>query len=224
MWELGEVLQSQGVFSFRIARFSNVYHLSMHFPKNFGAETTKIFYIGLKGEWTEVSESREKPECGKGWNSAFPGFKTFHLHPGSPPRSHHLQLRSFGEPGRPQVGTDHPSDSLHLLTGLPRACLGQDRLPKAPEQLRVCGTGTVVRCEAAPRAEPLWRPAGIAEPCAGPVPAVTDNKHAAVQSCALSLSRGPPVSAGGTGAEVGRVADECPHNHRGKGGAGACRR
>lgn len=59
-------LRPQGVFSFRIARFSNVYHLSMHFPKNFGAETTKIFYIGLKGEWTEVSESREKPECEKG--------------------------------------------------------------------------------------------------------------------------------------------------------------
>ncbi|XP_009998886.1 PREDICTED: PITH domain-containing protein 1 [Chaetura pelagica] len=38
----------------KIARFSNVYHLSMHFPKNFGAETTKIFYIGLKGEWTEA--------------------------------------------------------------------------------------------------------------------------------------------------------------------------
>ncbi|XP_009880546.1 PREDICTED: PITH domain-containing protein 1 [Charadrius vociferus] len=38
----------------KIARFSNVYHLSIHFPKNFGAETTKIFYIGLKGEWTEA--------------------------------------------------------------------------------------------------------------------------------------------------------------------------
>lgn len=53
-------LRFQGVFSFRIARFSNVYHLSIHFPKNFGAETTKIFYIGLKGEWTEVGESRDE--------------------------------------------------------------------------------------------------------------------------------------------------------------------
>ncbi|XP_069659197.1 PITH domain-containing protein 1 isoform X2 [Haliaeetus albicilla] len=38
----------------KIARFSSVSHLSIHFPKNFGAETTKIFYIGLKGEWTEA--------------------------------------------------------------------------------------------------------------------------------------------------------------------------
>ncbi|OXB77767.1 UNVERIFIED_CONTAM: hypothetical protein H355_000522 [Colinus virginianus] len=37
----------------KIARFSNVHDLSMYFPKNFGAETMKIFYIGLKGEWTE---------------------------------------------------------------------------------------------------------------------------------------------------------------------------
>ncbi|XP_048357169.1 PITH domain-containing protein 1 isoform X2 [Sphaerodactylus townsendi] len=36
-----------------IARFSSVHHLSIHFSKNFGAETTKIFYIGLRGEWTE---------------------------------------------------------------------------------------------------------------------------------------------------------------------------
>lgn len=70
------------MFSSRIARFSNVYHLSMHFPKNFGAETTKIFYIGLKGEWTEVSESRvweglgscffPVGSCFSLWNSAVP--------------------------------------------------------------------------------------------------------------------------------------------------------
>lgn len=45
-----------GLFSSRIARFSNVHDLSMYFPKNFGAETMKIFYIGLKGEWTEVRD------------------------------------------------------------------------------------------------------------------------------------------------------------------------
>lgn len=51
-------MQNFFLFS-RIARFSNVYHLSIHFSKNFGAETTKIFYIGLKGEWTEVSVGME---------------------------------------------------------------------------------------------------------------------------------------------------------------------
>ncbi|XP_030074745.1 PITH domain-containing protein 1 [Microcaecilia unicolor] len=38
----------------KIARFSNVYHLSIHISKNFGAEKTKIYYIGLRGEWTEA--------------------------------------------------------------------------------------------------------------------------------------------------------------------------
>ncbi|XP_067318132.1 PITH domain-containing protein 1-like isoform X2 [Anolis sagrei] len=36
-----------------MSRFSNVYHLSIRFSKNFGADRTKIFYIGLRGEWTE---------------------------------------------------------------------------------------------------------------------------------------------------------------------------
>lgn len=47
----------------KIARFSNVHDLSMYFPKNFGAETTKIFYIGLKGEWTEVPVSESVGVC-----------------------------------------------------------------------------------------------------------------------------------------------------------------
>ncbi|XP_077338197.1 PITH domain-containing protein 1 isoform X2 [Lithobates pipiens] len=38
----------------KISRFSSVSHLSIHISKNFGAENTKIFYIGLRGEWTEA--------------------------------------------------------------------------------------------------------------------------------------------------------------------------
>ncbi|XP_004911675.1 PITH domain-containing protein 1 isoform X2 [Xenopus tropicalis] len=38
----------------KISRFSNVSHLSIHISKNFGAENTKIYYIGLRGEWTEA--------------------------------------------------------------------------------------------------------------------------------------------------------------------------
>ncbi|XP_072936549.1 PITH domain-containing protein GA19395 isoform X1 [Epargyreus clarus] len=45
---------SEGVLEYmpKIVTFSSVSHLTMHFPSNFGAENTKIYYIGLKGEWT----------------------------------------------------------------------------------------------------------------------------------------------------------------------------
>uniref|UniRef100_A0A8C4QC29 PITH domain-containing protein 1 n=1 Tax=Eptatretus burgeri TaxID=7764 RepID=A0A8C4QC29_EPTBU len=38
----------------KATRFSNVSHLSMHFSKNFGAENTKIYYIGLRGDWMQA--------------------------------------------------------------------------------------------------------------------------------------------------------------------------
>lgn len=38
----------------RIARFSNVQHLSVHISKNFGAENTRVYYIGLRGEYSEA--------------------------------------------------------------------------------------------------------------------------------------------------------------------------
>ncbi|KAH0631144.1 hypothetical protein JD844_005296 [Phrynosoma platyrhinos] len=53
MFSLNRDITGELEYPTKIARFSNVYHLSIHFSKNFGAETTKIFYIGLRGEWTE---------------------------------------------------------------------------------------------------------------------------------------------------------------------------
>lgn len=40
------------LFIFRVVKFSSVHHLTIHFPTNFGAETTRIYYIGLRGEYT----------------------------------------------------------------------------------------------------------------------------------------------------------------------------
>ena len=36
----------------KVVTFSSVHHLSLHFPTNFGEDVTKIYYIGLKGEFT----------------------------------------------------------------------------------------------------------------------------------------------------------------------------
>ncbi|CAL8298774.1 unnamed protein product [Lota lota] len=38
----------------KIARFTNVNHLSIHVSKNFGTETTRVYYIGLRGEFSEA--------------------------------------------------------------------------------------------------------------------------------------------------------------------------
>ncbi|KAH7731323.1 PITH domain containing protein [Aphelenchoides avenae] len=39
-------------------KFSNVHHLTLHFPANFGAETTRVYYIGLRGSFQH--DFREK--------------------------------------------------------------------------------------------------------------------------------------------------------------------
>ncbi|XP_056631326.1 PITH domain-containing protein GA19395 [Diorhabda sublineata] len=38
----------------KVVTFNNVNHLTLHFPSNFGASSTKIYYIGLKGEYFEA--------------------------------------------------------------------------------------------------------------------------------------------------------------------------
>ncbi|KAK7502244.1 hypothetical protein BaRGS_00006608 [Batillaria attramentaria] len=47
----------EGVLEYntKVARFNNVNHLSIHFPANFGNDSTKVYYIGLKGDFTEVN-------------------------------------------------------------------------------------------------------------------------------------------------------------------------
>lgn len=38
----------------RYAKFQSVASITLHFPENFGGDTTQIHYIGLKGEATQV--------------------------------------------------------------------------------------------------------------------------------------------------------------------------
>ncbi|KAI8847013.1 thioredoxin family protein [Chytridium lagenaria] len=38
----------------KIAKFSNVRNLTLFFPTNYGGDVSRISYVGLKGEWTEV--------------------------------------------------------------------------------------------------------------------------------------------------------------------------
>ncbi|XP_077991272.1 PITH domain-containing protein 1-like [Glandiceps talaboti] len=41
-------------YATKITKFSSVHHLSIYFTKNFGADTTTVFYIGLRGDFTEA--------------------------------------------------------------------------------------------------------------------------------------------------------------------------
>lgn len=37
-----------------MSRFGGLRSLTLYIPRNFGAETTKLYYIGLRGEATKV--------------------------------------------------------------------------------------------------------------------------------------------------------------------------
>jgi len=55
--EIALTRDSEGAVEYatKIVKFSNINCISLHFPSNFGGEeTTKIFYIGLKGDFTEA--------------------------------------------------------------------------------------------------------------------------------------------------------------------------
>ena len=50
-FELHEDLDGSVEYPTKVARFSGVEHLSIYIPKNFGAETTRVCFIGLKGDF-----------------------------------------------------------------------------------------------------------------------------------------------------------------------------
>lgn len=41
----------------RAAKFNNVHSVHLHLPTNFGADFTEIHFIGLKGEFIDVSST-----------------------------------------------------------------------------------------------------------------------------------------------------------------------
>ncbi|XP_057959104.1 uncharacterized protein LOC131151729 [Malania oleifera] len=53
-WNLAENMQGMLEYQTRYSKFQGVASLTLHFPLNFGAETTQINYIGLKGEATQL--------------------------------------------------------------------------------------------------------------------------------------------------------------------------
>lgn len=42
------------LFPRRPVQFSSVHHLTLHFPSNFGEDNTRIYYIGLRGEFSQA--------------------------------------------------------------------------------------------------------------------------------------------------------------------------
>lgn len=39
-------------YPIKIVKFSSVHHLTIHLPSNFGDDTSRVYYIGLRGEWS----------------------------------------------------------------------------------------------------------------------------------------------------------------------------
>ncbi|KAH7574328.1 hypothetical protein JRO89_XS03G0283100 [Xanthoceras sorbifolium] len=52
-WEGAENLQGVLEYQTRYSKFQSVASITLHFPENFGGDTTQIHYIGLKGEATQ---------------------------------------------------------------------------------------------------------------------------------------------------------------------------
>lgn len=53
-WDLAENMQGVLEYQTRYSKFQSVGNLILHFPDNFGGDTSQIIYIGLKGEATKL--------------------------------------------------------------------------------------------------------------------------------------------------------------------------
>ncbi|XP_050126518.1 uncharacterized protein LOC126603640 isoform X2 [Malus sylvestris] len=53
-WDLVENFQGTLEYQTRYSKFQNVASITLHFPDSFGGDTTKIEYIGFKGEATKL--------------------------------------------------------------------------------------------------------------------------------------------------------------------------
>ncbi|XP_048435747.1 PITH domain-containing protein 1 isoform X2 [Pyrus x bretschneideri] len=53
-WDLVENFQGTLEYQTRYSKFQNVASITLHFPNSFGGDTTKIEYIGFKGEATKL--------------------------------------------------------------------------------------------------------------------------------------------------------------------------
>ncbi|CAK9312471.1 unnamed protein product [Citrullus colocynthis] len=53
-WDLAENLQGVLEYQTRYSKFQGVANITLHFPDNYGGDTTQIHYIGLKGEATQL--------------------------------------------------------------------------------------------------------------------------------------------------------------------------
>ncbi|KAL6070721.1 PITH domain-containing protein [Balamuthia mandrillaris] len=54
-WELHENMNGEIEYPTRITKFQNVTSLTLFFSENFGADTTILYYVGLKGDYQKLS-------------------------------------------------------------------------------------------------------------------------------------------------------------------------
>ncbi|DBA74816.1 hypothetical protein WJX79_007544 [Trebouxia sp. C0005] len=69
-WDLQEQQQASMEYPTQVAKFNGVHTLILHIPENFGADRTRVTFIGIKGDFTErktgpvtaVYEARAMPK------------------------------------------------------------------------------------------------------------------------------------------------------------------